>query len=109
MYIVWWRGWGIIVVGIAFVALALAVTTAYQFKVYAQLFTLLGGYLVVAGFATRYLGKRMNANAERTLVDPATGAEVVVRDHHSLFSVRVERWGPIMVVVAVFLLVTEFL
>jgi hypothetical protein len=104
-FIFWWRGWGCVVVAIGFVALCLAILATYALGIYSYTTNVVGFFLILAGAFTWFLGKRMNRDRERRLIDPATGQDVIVRDDHSLFSVRVEWWGPIMIVVGVILLV----
>lgn len=99
-----WQGWGIVVVAIAFVAALAAGAIAEATG--GDTTTLIGLFLIPAGAITWFLGKRMNRNAERTLVDPSTGEPVVIRNHHTLFFVRVEWWGPIMAVLGIFLFIT---
>lgn len=95
-----WRGWGIVVVGIALLA-ALAAGAVAEALNTESTTTLLGIFLIPAGILTWFVGKRMNRDSERTLVDPKTGEPVVIRNDHSLFFVRVEWWGPIMVVAGI--------
>jgi hypothetical protein len=93
-----------VVVAIAFVAALAAGAVAEATG--GDTTTLIGLFLIPAGAITWFLGKRMNRNAERTLVDPNTGEPVVIRNHHTLFFVRVEWWGPIMAVLGIFLFIT---
>jgi hypothetical protein len=103
-----WRGWGIVVVGIAFVALfiggALGAVIGARWLVPGS-----GIFLILGGVATWYLGRRMNANTTRQLVDPKTGQAVVIRRDHSLFFIKVEWWGPIMAAVGLVFFVAGLL
>jgi hypothetical protein len=97
-----WKGWGIVVAGIALLAATLAIVIAEWMGASTQgSDVMMAGSLIPAGIATWYVGKRMNRDMDRKLVDPATSQEVVVRNDHSLFFVRVEWWGPILVVLGV--------
>jgi hypothetical protein len=104
-FIVWWRGWGCVVVAVAFVAMCLAILVTYALGVYSYTTNVLGLFLILAGVFTWFLGKRMNRDRERRLIDPATGQDVILRSDHSLFSIRVEWWAPVMIVLGVILLV----
>lgn len=57
--------------------------------------------LVIAAIAVWFLGKKINKNTERILLDPDTGEEVRIVNCHSLFWIRVEYWAPILLVFAV--------
>lgn len=81
-----WRGWGIVVIAIAFVWLSAAL--AFAAIVHADTGwsnAIFGLGLIPAGIMTWYVGRRMNRDATRILIDPATGGEVVVRRDHSFF------------------------
>ena len=106
MFVVaWWRGWGCVVVPVVFVALCLAILATDALGVYLYTTNVIGFFLILSGIVTWFLGKRMNRDRERRLIDPATGEEVVVRNDHSLFSIRVEWWAPVLIVVGGILLV----
>jgi hypothetical protein len=107
VFFIVWRGWGIIVVAIAAVAMFVGAALGAAVGITGQD----GDYpvglaLILAGVGTWFLGIRMNRNADRHLVDPATGEAVIVRGGHSLFFVPVRWWGLLMVVVGALLLVT---
>jgi hypothetical protein len=94
-----WRGWGIVVVGLALLAALGAGAAAGLLDADDDLTgILLGVFLIPVGVLTWFVGKRMNRDTVRNLVDPKTGDAVTVRNDHSLFFLRVEWWGPIMVV-----------
>ncbi len=103
--IAWWRGWGCVVVVIGFIALCLAILATYALGIYYYTTNVVGLFLILAGVVTWFVGKRMNRDRERRLVDPATGEDVIVRNDHSLFSIRVEWWAPVMIVLGAILLV----
>ena len=103
-----WRGWGIVVVGIAFAALFLGGSFGALIGE-RWLVPGAGIFLIPGGVLTSYLGQRINANTTRQLVDPKTGQQVIIRRDHSLFFVKVEWWGPVMAVVGVVFLVAGLL
>jgi len=104
-FIAWWRGWGCVVVVIGFIALCLAILATEVLGVYYYTTNVIGLFLILAGVVTWFVGKRMNRDRERRLVDPATGEDVILRNDHSLFSIRVEWWAPVMIVLGAILLV----
>lgn len=57
--------------------------------------------LFIAAIVVWFLGKKVNKNAERILIDPNTGQEVKLVNTHSLFWIRVEYWAPILVVIGI--------
>jgi hypothetical protein len=103
-----WRGWGIVVIAIAFMwfCVAIAISALIHADTDGSV-AITGLCLVPAGVVTWFVGRRMNRDATRILIDPATGGEVVVRRDHSFFFLRVEWWGPIMVVLGIGLFVLE--
>jgi hypothetical protein len=105
-----WHGWGIVVVGIGLLAALAAGALGEAMNVdNAGTTALLGASLIPAGILTWFVGKRMNRGGDRTLLDPATGEQVVLRNRHSLFFIPVEWWGPIMIVGGAVLLITGLL
>ena len=105
LIVAWWRGWGCVIVVIAFIALCLAIAATEIFGIYYYTTNVIGLFLILAGVVTWFVGKRMNRDRERRLIDPATGEDVILRDDHSLFSIRVEWWAPVMIVLGAILLV----
>jgi uncharacterized membrane protein YfcA len=105
-----WRGWGIVVVGLfilaALIGGGIGEAASADGRWVAPFF---GLFLILAGIVTWYLGKRLNRDTTRELVDPKTGQTVVVRRDHSFFFIKVEWWGPIMIVAGAFLLVAGIL
>lgn len=100
-----WRGWGILVVIVAALAVALVrgVTVAlFGAGTYdRQGAWLLPLSLTLAAPIVWPLGRFLNGRDARTLVDPATGQRVTLRPDHSLFFIRMEYWAIILVLVAV--------
>jgi hypothetical protein len=95
-----WRGWGIVVVGIALAWTCVAIVVGEVIHADRAGSTASAALcLIPAGVMTWFVGRRMNRATTRLLIDPVTGGEVRVRREHSLFFLRVEWWGPIMVVV----------
>jgi hypothetical protein len=55
------------------------------------------------------LGKRLDARPGRTMVDKATGQEVVLRGSHTLFFVRMKYWAWLFAIGGLVLLVVGLL
>ena len=103
-----WRGWGILVALIPFLALAVVqavVNALLGPETYTRNSDWFGPLALLIGAAVLWpLGWRLNGGSGRTLVDPQTGQQVVLRRDHSLFFVKMEYWAVILAVVAVIML-----
>jgi hypothetical protein len=103
-----WRGWGILVVLIAFLGLlagqliGTAVMGASNYDSNATWLVGLG--LLLAAAVLWPIGKRLNSGS-RTFIDKETGREIVVRPGHSLFFVPMQFWAPILGVIALLMIV----
>lgn len=99
-----WRGYGF-VVPIITILVCLIVQLSFDavfFKGYYSLNkwpVLLA--LFIAAISIWFVGKRLNQNSERILLDPKTGEEVKLVSTHSLFWIRVEYWAPILIVIGI--------
>lgn len=100
-----WRGFGILVVVIAGAALVLTQVIANALLgagTYEGHSGPLGALaLLVAAAIVWPLGRTLNRRGGRTLLDPATGQQVVLRPNHSLFFIPMEYWAPILGVGAI--------
>jgi hypothetical protein len=109
--IIIWRGLGFLVPVIAFggfLASALIVGVAMQDRQYYQRHSWpkLVAAFVAAGLVW-CLGRYLNRSpADRTLVDPNTGEQVVLKSgtRHAFFFMPMEYWGPIIAVLGIVLL-----
>ena len=101
------RGWGAaVVIGIGFLALMAGALVGNILRLDRDAITVVSAiFLIPAGILTWYVGKRMNRNMDRELIDPSTGERVIVRNDHSLFFIRVEWWGPILAVGGILLVI----
>ncbi len=106
-----WRGFGFLVLFLAFVC-------ALAANLIANAVTGSGVYweahrwplalaLLVAGTACWFLGQVLRRRPARTWIDKETGAEFVHRPVHSLFFVEMHLRGPILAIIALFLLIQE--
>ena len=50
----------------------------------------------VSSYLLWIIGKRLNRNNRRRLIDPKTNEEVILKSNHSLFFVKIEDWGLIL-------------
>ena len=57
--------------------------------------------LAVAGILNWSLGQFLNARQSRVFIDKVTGHEVVIEPNHSLFFIKMQGWGPILVVLGI--------
>jgi hypothetical protein len=98
------RGYGLVVVGFAVLAM-IAATLVSPAGDPDSVTALMGAFLVPAGIATWFIGKDLNRKATRQLVDPKTGEDVVVRTDHSAFFLPLEWWGPMMAAFGIVLMI----
>ncbi len=110
MFLLIWKGWGIVVLVIAVVFLAIGIAAGDVVHANASLTgALMSIALVPGGAVCWFAGKRLDAQPPRVLVDPKTGAQVVLRRENTFFFVSVELWGPILAVIGVLLAIIELL
>ena len=106
--IVIWRGAGAIV--FLFGILAALVTNIatslwfdqpnyFQTHAWAQ-----AAALWLAAIACWLLGRYLHSRPGRMLIDKATGEEIIQRPRHDLFFIKLEYWGPILLVIGFFVL-----
>jgi hypothetical protein len=104
-----WRGWGILAALIPFLALVvvqLVVNALLGPGTYTRNSDWFSPIALLVGAAVLWpLGRRLNGGSGRTLVDPQTGQQVVLRRDHSLFFVKIEYWAVILAVVALIMLI----
>ena len=70
----------------------------------------LKGFLINTGVSSYLLwiiGKRLNRNNRRRLIDPKTNEEVILKSNHSFFGVKIENWGLILGIFSVLSFITE--
>jgi hypothetical protein len=56
--------------------------------------------LVVAGALSWIVGNALNGRRSKMLIEKETGREIVLRPNHTLFFVKMQYWGPILIVLA---------
>jgi hypothetical protein len=100
-----WKGAGFIVAVVAFLMLLLTELSVealfkddsyYQTHGWPKLLA-----FVIAGCIVLVIGKYLNKKDDKVLIEKETGKEIVLKSEHSLFFIRVEYWGYILVVLGV--------
>ena len=96
MFVIW-SGWGILVLPIV-VGTAVVVGAVVQWLLTALgrpdlAFLAFSAGLFVAAAANWLVGRRLNGQAGRELVDPATQERVVLRRRHRLFWIDMQYWS----------------
>lgn len=103
-----WQGHGYLVAVIVLalgVAVALATESYFGDAGYYQTHGWpLAASLLLAGLACWSLGGYLHRRGARTVVDKATGQELVIGGKHTLFFVPMHWWGPILAVIAAIVL-----
>jgi hypothetical protein len=103
-----WRGAGaaVLLFGILAALVTNIVTSAvfkennyFQTHSWAQALAL---WLAAAG--CWFMGRWLHSKPGRTMIDRSTGKEVVIKPDHSLFFIKLEYWGPILMVVGLVVL-----
>jgi glucan phosphoethanolaminetransferase (alkaline phosphatase superfamily) len=61
--------------------------------------------LYTAGFFSYIFGIKWNSKTIKTLIDKETGREVNLKNHHSLFWIKMEYWGIIFIALGIIILV----
>jgi hypothetical protein len=104
--IIIWSGWGILVVVFAGAALVvgLVLDQAVGFRAAHPWLTGLAELLAAAG--VWYVGVRLNTANDRTLLDPATGEQVVLRRRHTFFWIPMQYWAVLVAAGAVALFIS---
>ena len=49
--------------------------------------------LALSSYLLWIIGKRLNRNNRRRLIDPETNEEVILKINHSLFFIKIQYWG----------------
>ena len=96
-----WSGWGILVVLIVVLVGGLGAIAGGD----DHAGTGLAVGLILSAVFIWILGKRFNSKQDRTLLEPETGREVVVKaTRHSLFFIPMQWWAPVVAGLGVALL-----
>lgn len=66
------------------------------------------GFFVAAAFSW-FMGKKLNEEEGRTMIDKATGQEIEVKPNHSLFWIKMQYWGFIFGIFGVVILIQQFI
>ncbi len=49
--------------------------------------------LAISATASWFIGKKLNEEGTKTLVDKETGEEIILKPNHSLFFINMQYWG----------------
>ena len=109
-----WSGWGflvaVIVFGCSLVMEILIESVTGNESFYQQAIWPLALALALSGAICWFLGKYLNKPEERNLIDKETGEEVKLKNaRHRLFFIRMEYWGPILLVIAIINIITKLM
>ena len=63
--------------------------------------------LAFSSYLLWIIGKRLNRNNRRRLIDPKTNEEVILKSNHSFFGVKIENWGLILGIFSILSFITE--
>ncbi|MBI1871095.1 MAG: hypothetical protein HYS07_07885 [Chlamydiae bacterium] len=102
-----WSGLGFLVAVITFAMLVLTELGAkamfnlsyYQDHGWPKMFA-----FVVSGVMVWVLGRFLSKKPGRVVIDKGTGKELELKKGHSLFFIKMEYWGPILIVIGMVLL-----
>ena len=65
--------------------------------------------LAFSSYLLWIIGKRLNRNNRRRLIDPKTNEEVILKSNHSLFFIKIQYWGLIFGIASVLVFITELI
>ncbi|WP_019637128.1 hypothetical protein [Paenibacillus fonticola] len=105
-----WKGWGILNVVVFGIVLAIVqgILSAIGLgETDSQLPLAL--IFIVSGMIIWFLGKALNANSGKILVDPETGEQYRMGTQHSLFFIPMHYWGLIGLVLGLYFIVAPIL
>ena len=63
----------------------------------------------IAGAFSWFMGKKWNGQEGRTMLDKASGQEVIMKPNHTLFWIKMEYWGIVFVVFGLIILAQQFI
>jgi hypothetical protein len=98
-----WSGFGILVFVFAFgcsLAVNLFINPFFGDGYYRTHGWPLALALAVAGALSWKVGNALNGRRGKVFIDKDTGREVVLGPNHTLFFIKMQHWGPILIVLA---------
>ena len=103
MWFVIWEGHGYLVALIPIIILILYIAIETVFTGSEDLSSLgLIFCLALSSYLLWIIGKRLNRNNRRRLIDPETNEEVILKSNHSLFFIKIQYWGLFLGIFTVF-------
>ena len=103
-----WSRWGILVVLYGLAGLFIGGVIGQAMGLGARQLIPIGICELLAAVAVWFTGVRLNRDPGRTLLDPKTGREVVLRRRHTLFWIPMQYWAPVLGLIGVIVLVSGF-
>ena len=103
-----WSRWGILVVLYGLAALLIGGVIGNATGLGPRQLIPIGICELLAAIAVWFTGVRLNRDADRRLLDPKTGREVVVRRRHTLFWIPMQYWAPVLGLIGVIVLISGF-
>ena len=108
MWVIFWEGHGYLAALIPLITFFLysAIESAFTGSEELSLLALFLP-LAVSSFLLWKIGKRLNRKQGRRLIDPETNEEIILKDNHSLFFLKLEYWGILWGFITVLVLIVE--
>jgi hypothetical protein len=103
-----WTRWGILVVLYALAAFVVGGVIGNAAGLGSRRLITIGICELLAAVAVWFTGVRLNGGADRRLIDPKTGRDVIVRRRHTLFWVQMQYWAPVVALLGVIVLISGF-
>ena len=103
-----WTRWGILVILYGLAGLVIGTVVGNAAGMGSRRLIAIGICEVLAAVAVWFTGLRLNRGADRRLVDPKTGKDVVVRRRHTLFWLPMQYWAPVLALIGVIVLISGF-
>jgi hypothetical protein len=63
----------------------------------------------ITGAFSWFMGKKWNEQNARTVIDKATGQEILIKENHSLFWIKLQYWGPIFAAFGLVILIQNLI
>ena len=103
MWFVIWEGYGYlaalipIIIFLLYIAIETVFTGSEDLSSLGVIFC-----LALSSYLLWIIGKRLNRNNRRRLIDPETNEEVILKSNHSLFFIKIQYWVLMLGIFTVF-------
>ncbi len=101
-----WKGWGLLALLIPLglsIGTGLCVDSYYGEKFYQNSTWMMPSIFIVSAVVVFWLGRKVNSQPARILIDPETNEEVKLKTIHSMFWIPLQYWSLILIGVAVWM------